>query len=122
MEEEFEEMQRHTIYGGDILGGSSIPLLQLSVVIALTHHEKWNGKGYPKGIAGEEIPLVGRITAVADVFDALTSKRCYKEAMPIEKACSILKKDAGTHFDPQVVDAFFRILPQILEIRERFSA
>ena len=82
---------------------------------------KVDGKGYPRRVPGEEIPLVGRVTAVADVFDALTSKRCYKEAMPVEKAVSILQADSGTHFDPELVDAFVRILPEILAIRERYQ-
>lgn len=75
--------------------------------MAAYHHEWWNGKGYPYGIKGEEIPLCARIMAVADVFDALTSKRCYKSAMPLEKAYAIIREESGTHFDPVVVEAFF---------------
>ncbi|MCM1234705.1 MAG: HD domain-containing protein, partial [Ruminococcus flavefaciens] len=75
--------------------------------MAAYHHEWWNGKGYPYGISGEEIPLCARIMAVADVFDALTSKRCYKSAMPLEKAYAIIREESGTHFDPVIVEAFF---------------
>jgi GAF domain-containing protein len=119
--EEFKEMQRHTIYGGEILAGSDVPVLQLSQKIAITHHEKWDGSGYPYGLSGEQIPLVGRITAIADVFDALTSKRCYKEAMPLEKANAILREGTGKHFDPAVVEGFFKAYEKILEIRQRYS-
>lgn len=119
--DERREIERHTSYGDQILAPSTAPLLQLARQVAKTHHERWDGKGYPEGLAAEEIPLVGRITAVVDVFDALTSARCYKPAMPVEQACAILQKDAGTHFDPAVVDAFLRVLPQILEIRARYQ-
>ncbi|MFC1705949.1 HD domain-containing phosphohydrolase [Planctomycetota bacterium] len=119
--DEFDEMKRHADFGADILKGSTISLLQLSEVIALTHHERWDGTGYPRRLKGEDIPLVGRVTAVADVFDALTSKRCYKDPMPLEKACGIIKEGSGTHFDPGVTKAFFKILPKILEIRERYN-
>lgn len=81
--------------------------LNTAVEMAAYHHEWWNGKGYPHGISGKEIPLCARIMAVADVFDALTSKRCYKNAMPLEKAYAIIRKESGTHFDPAVVEAFF---------------
>jgi HD-GYP domain-containing protein (c-di-GMP phosphodiesterase class II) len=120
--EEFREMQRHTIYGGEILAGSDIPILMESQKIALTHHEKWDGTGYPYGLAGEAIPLVGRITAVADVFDALTSKRCYKEPMPLEEACKRMREGSGSHFDPACIEAFFKSYDEILKIRERYSA
>ncbi len=119
--EERKEIERHTLYGAAILAGSQVPLLQLSREIALTHHERWDGKGYPNGLRREEIPLSGRITAVADVFDALTSWRCYKNAMPAEEACAILRRGAGTHFDPVLVETFLEILPQILAIRDRFA-
>lgn len=85
----------------------SFSYLNMAVQMAAYHHEKWNGKGYPEGISGEDIPLCARIMAVADVFDALVSKRCYKEPMPLEKAYSIIREDSGEAFDPVVVDAFF---------------
>jgi len=89
--------------------------------IALTHHEKWNGSGYPKGLVGEAIPLVGRITALADVFDALTSKRPYKHAWPVEKAVDLIKEESGQHFDPVLVEVFLQSLPLILDIKEKYA-
>jgi hypothetical protein len=120
-DEEYKEMQRHTIYGGEILAGSDVPILLLSQKIALTHHEKWDGSGYPYGLKGEQIPMFGRITAIADVFDALSSKRCYKDPMPLEKASDLIKQGTGKHFDPAVVESFFRVLPRILEIKEKYA-
>ncbi|MBD5454805.1 MAG: HD domain-containing protein [Lachnospiraceae bacterium] len=111
-EEEFEVMKTHTTAGEELLTHAKAELgesgyLNTAVEMAAYHHEWWNGKGYPYGISGEEIPLCARIMAVADVFDALTSKRCYKNAMPLEKAYAIIKEESGTHFDPAVVEAFF---------------
>ena len=110
-EEEFEVMKTHTTAGEELLTHAKAELgesgyLNTAVEMAAYHHEWWNGKGYPYGISGEEIPLCARIMAVADVFDALTSKRCYKNAMPLEKAYAIIKEESGTHFDPAVVEAF----------------
>jgi len=90
-------------------------------VIALTHHEKWDGTGYHRGLKREEIPLVGRITAIADVFDALTSVRPYKKAWPVEDAVALIKRESGTSFDPELVQKFVAILPQILAVREKYS-
>jgi len=90
-------------------------------IIALTHHEKWNGAGYPGGLAGEAIPRVSRIVAIADVFDALTSPRPYKKAWSIEDAVALLQAGAGAHFDPQLVTLFIERLPEVLEIKERFA-
>ena len=111
-EEEFEIMKTHTTAGEKLLIHAKEELgesgyLNTAVEMAAYHHEWWNGKGYPYGISGEEIPLCARIMAVADVFDALTSKRCYKNAMPLEKAYAIIREESGTHFDPVVVEAFF---------------
>ena len=111
-EEEFEVMKTHTTAGEELLIHAKAELgeseyLNMAVEMAAYHHEWWNGKGYPYGISGEEIPLCARIMAVADVFDALTSKRCYKSAMPLEKAYAIIREESGTHFDPAVVEAFF---------------
>ena len=114
-------MQRHTIYGGEILAGSDVPILLLSQKIALTHHEKWDGSGYPYALKGEQIPLVGRITAVADVFDALSSKRVYKEAMGLDEARGRMREGSGTHFDPAVIAAFEKAYDKLLEIRGRYS-
>lgn len=111
-EEEFEIMKTHTTAGEELLNHAKEELgesdyLNTAVQMAAYHHEWWNGKGYPYGIGGEEIPLCARIMAVADVFDALTSKRCYKNAMPLEKAYAIIREESGSHFDPAVVEAFF---------------
>ncbi len=110
-EEEFEVMKTHTTAGEELLIHAKAELgeseyLNMAVEMAAYHHEWWNGKGYPYGISGEEIPLCARIMAVADVFDALTSKRCYKSAMPLEKAYAIIREESGIHFDPAVVEAF----------------
>ena len=111
-EEEFNIMKAHTTAGEELLEHAKEELgessyLNTALEMAAYHHEWWNGKGYPYGISGDEIPICARIMAVADVFDALTSKRCYKNAMPLEKAYQIIREESGTHFDPQVVDAFF---------------
>ena len=119
--EEWEEMKKHPIYGGEILKNPSADALILSETIALYHHEWWNGKGYPHGLAGEAIPLEARIVSVADAFDALTSKRVYKPSFTLAKALSILEEEKGTHFDPKIVDAFGEILPQIREILAQYN-
>jgi putative two-component system response regulator len=108
-EEEFETMKTHTTLGARLLTGSGSPVLQMGTLIAETHHERWDGNGYPHGTAGDTIPLVGRIVAVADVFDALTHERPYKPAWPVEKALAEIQTGAGTQFDPAVVTAFMAI-------------
>lgn len=108
-ESEFVVMRTHAIIGSKILEGKS-PLLRMAEVIARTHHERWDGTGYPSRLAGENIPLPGRIVAVADVYDALTSPRAYKAAWPQAKAVEEINAQAGRHFDPKVVDAFLRVL------------
>jgi PAS domain S-box-containing protein len=102
-------MQGHTTAGERLLGGSRSPVLQMAAVIAASHHERWDGNGYPAGLAGEEIPLVGRIVAVADVFDALTHERPYKNAWPVDTAISEIRQGAGSQFDPRVVSAFLAV-------------
>ena len=119
--DEYEIMKQHTTIGARILSGSSSPLLRLAEQIAISHHEKWNGSGYPAGLKGEEIPLVGRIVAAADVFDALASKRVYKAAFSIEKVLEIMHNDTGSHFDPSVIEALDRCLPRLLDIKARFT-
>jgi putative two-component system response regulator len=114
--DERNEMERHTEVGHDILSGSGSSLLELAATIALTHHERWDGSGYPHGLVGEEIPLAGRIAALADVFDALTSDRAYRRAFPVDDAVEMVRGGRGTEFDPQVVDAFLAALEQIREI------
>ena len=120
-DEERSAMQEHTAIGSRILASSDSPILQMSQQVALSHHEKWDGSGYPRGLKGKKIPQAGRIVAVADVFDALSSRRIYKSAMGIEETMDILRKDAGSHFDPECVVAFSEILDHVLEIREHYS-
>lgn len=107
---EFEVMKTHTTIGGRILSGSTVPLLQMAEQIALSHHEKWDGTGYPQGLAGNQIPLPGRILAVVDVFDALTSPRPYKPAWTPADALAEIKAQSGRHFDPDAVEAFVHVL------------
>jgi putative two-component system response regulator len=104
--DERAEMQRHTSIGADMLGGTSSGLLALARDIALTHHERWDGSGYPHGLAGDDIPLAGRIVALADVFDALTHSRPYKTAWPVERAVEEIRRQGGEQFDPELVEAF----------------
>lgn len=118
--EEFTTVQQHTVIGAKILSGNH-PLIEASREIALTHHEKWDGSGYPQGLVGEAIPLFGRICALADVFDALTTKRPYKEPWPLDEVLALITKDAGSHFDPTLVDALLDSLPEILEIKNTYS-
>lgn len=118
--EERAIMETHVLIGADIFEGADSDLLQMARTIALTHHEKWDGTGYPNRLKGESIPLEGRISAIADVFDALTSDRPYKKAWPVEEAVANLQENAGSHFDPALVEGFLAIMPQILEINERF--
>jgi putative two-component system response regulator len=115
--EEMDIMKNHTIIGARILEGSSSKIVQMAEIIALTHHEKWDGSGYPQGLAGKDIPLEGRIAAVADVFDALLSARPYKEPFTIDQVIDILKQGRGAHFDPDVLDVFFTCMERILEIQ-----
>jgi len=117
-DEEFDIIKTHSTIGAKILAHSKSKILQVAEQIALSHHEKWNGKGYPQGLAGENIPLVGRIIGLADVFDALTSKRPYKDPFPVEKAIDIIKKERGEHFDPHIVDVFLENIDEILKIKE----
>jgi putative two-component system response regulator len=112
--EEREEMQRHTTVGHAILAGSESELLQLAAEIALTHHERWDGCGYPEGLSGEEIPLEGRIVAVADVFDALLSERCYRPAMTLSEAVAVMEAEKGTQFDPKIVGPLLGHLEEAL--------
>ena len=105
-DEEFEVMKTHAALGAKLLTGSGSPVLQMGTLIAESHHERWDGQGYPYGLAGERIPLVGRIAAVADVFDALTQERPYKSAWSEADAVAEIERGAGSHFDPAVVRAF----------------
>ncbi len=120
-EEEFDIMKTHPHIGAEILGDCDSELLMIAKSVALTHHEKWNGSGYPNGLAGEEIPVEGRIVAVADVFDALTSKRPYKEAWSVEKTLDLMRSEKGKHFEPKLVDLLEENLSQILTIKARWQ-
>jgi two-component system, response regulator RpfG len=116
--EERKEMERHTTIGHEILANSESELLRMAATIAFTHHEHYDGSGYPQGLVGEEIPLDGRITAVADVFDALLSDRCYRPALPVEGAVAAIREGRGTHFDPHIVDVFLDHLEEALPLRD----
>jgi len=96
-------MRTHPDIGAEIIGEHDSPLLKAAYTIALTHHEKWDGSGYPNGLKGREVPLIGRIIAVVDVFDALTTARPYKQAWPVEEAIDYLQREIGRHFDPELV-------------------
>jgi putative two-component system response regulator len=120
--EEWDVMKTHAIIGGEILSGGDSSFLKMAEEIARTHHERWDGKGYPAGRKGTEIPLVGRICSVCDVFDALTSDRPYKKAWTVDDAVKEIRKMSGTYFDPEVVDTFIAILPEIRVIKKDVDA
>lgn len=119
--EEWQIMKSHTVIGARILEGSKSELMQMAEQIAISHHEKFDGSGYPYGLKGDKIPLAGRIVALADVFDALTSKRIYKPVYSNEYALDYIEKSAGKHFDPEIVDAFLRGQSDILVIQDQFK-
>ncbi len=118
---EWETMKRHTIIGYEILQNAKSEYLKAGGIIAFTHHEKYNGTGYPKGLKGNSIPLAGRIVALADVFDALTTNRPYKKAWPFEEAVRYIQEEKGQHFDPMLVDAFTGCLDEIKEIHDNYK-
>ena len=119
--DEWATMRRHPEIGAEIIGEYPSGVLQLAREIALAHHEKWDGSGYPRGLAGEAIPLSARIVAIADVFDALTTRRPYKEPWPVQEAMNHIAAQAGKHFDPALVALFAPLLPQLLEVRARWA-
>ena len=119
--EEWTTMKTHTQIGADILTGDDCELLSMAKEIAISHHEKWDGSGYPSGLEGVTIPLAGRITALADVFDALTSERPYKNAWAIDDAVSLIQEQSGKHFDPTLVELFIQQLPHIIAIKEQYA-
>lgn len=119
--DEWKVMMTHAVIGGEIIGDHDNDLMVTAKSVALTHHEKWNGTGYPRRLSGEGIPIEGRIAAIADVFDALTSKRPYKEAWPVEKAFDVLLKERGEHFDPKLIEVFFSNIQEIMEIKEQHT-
>lgn len=118
-EEEWATMRQHTEFGASILRDTMSELLRAGELIALSHHERWDGTGYPRGLAGEQIPLWGRICAIADVFDALTSERPYKRAYTVEEAFDIMREGRGTHFDPKLLDMFLGSTSDVLRIRRQ---
>lgn len=119
--DEWAVMRTHTTIGAEMLSGHASELMQMAYLTALTHHEKWDGTGYPQGLQGEAIPLVGRITAISDVFDALTSSRPYKHAWSVEDAVAEIDRRRGTHFDPDLVERFCELVPELLEIRQQYD-
>ncbi len=119
-DEELAIMRKHPQLGADILDNSNSPLIKLAHTVALYHHEKWDGSGYPFGLKGEDIPIEARIVAVADVFDALLSKRPYKEPWPVDKAVEEIKSQINRHFDPVVVEAMIACLPDLVAINEKW--
>jgi HD-GYP domain-containing protein (c-di-GMP phosphodiesterase class II) len=121
-EKEWAIMKSHSQAGHDMLEGAECEYLKMGAKIALAHHERWDGSGYPSGLKGEAIPLEARVVALADVFDALCSKRCYKEAWPVEKVVSMIKGAAGSHFDPKLVDLFVSNIDDFLKIRAKYSS
>jgi putative two-component system response regulator len=119
--DEWAVMRTHTTIGAEMLSGHASELMQMAYLTALTHHEKWDGTGYPQGLQGEAIPLVGRITAISDVFDALTSTRPYKHAWSVEDAVAEIDRRRGTHFDPHLVERFCELLPELLKIKQQYD-
>jgi putative two-component system response regulator len=119
--EELAQYNQHMQIGASILGEQDTPLLRMAASIALTHHEKWDGSGYPHGLAGDNIPLEGRIVAIADIFDALTSKRYYKPAIPFDQSVAMINEMRGSHLDPAIVDCFNANLSGISEVAKRFA-
>jgi len=119
--EEWQEMMRHSQYGAKIIGEHQHPLFKMAKEIALYHHEKWDGSGYPEGLSGNDIPLSARIVAIADVYDALTSERPYKKAWTEEKALSLIQEESGKHFDPSLTPLFLDCMPKVREIQSRYA-
>lgn len=118
--QEWEIMKTHVDIGVEILSGSNSVLMNMAAEVAQNHHEKWDGSGYPRSLSGENIPLTGRVVAIADVFDALTTERPYKKAWSVDAAVELLKEQKGKHFQPDLVDKFLEILPGILNIRDQY--
>jgi putative two-component system response regulator len=116
--DEFDQMKSHTFIGGKILAESKATVIRMAQLIAITHHEKWDGTGYPNGLSGENIPLVGRIVGLVDVFDALTSKRPYKQPYSIDLACGIIVEASDKHFDPPLVEIFMANIESFARIKD----
>lgn len=120
-EQEWQEMQRHAEIGAEIIGEHADPLLEMARRIAISHHEKWDGSGYPNGLSGADIPLEGRIIAIADVFDALTSIRPYKKAWSVEETVALIESESGKHFDPELVVHFKQVVDEAIKIRDSYG-
>jgi len=120
-DEQYELMKSHTVIGYNLLNKSNRRILKAAAIVAHEHHEKWNGEGYPRGIRGEEIHIYGRITAIADVFDALGSDRVYKKAWELDRIINLFKEERGRHFDPRLVDVMIEVLPEMLKIRDKYA-
>jgi len=120
-DDEFEMMKSHTTTGAKILAGAKATVLRLGQEIAISHHEKWDGTGYPQGLREDRIPQIGRMVAIADTFDALTSRRPYKDPYPIEVACKIISDERGKHFDPEIVDIFLACIDDIVAIKSEIN-
>jgi len=118
---EWQIMKTHTTIGADLLAHHSSDIMNLSQSIALNHHEKWDGSGYPNGLAGGSIPIEARIASICDVFDALTSERPYKKAWPVEDVISYIKDNSAKQFDPKVVDKFITIIPEVIQLRNKYN-
>jgi response regulator RpfG family c-di-GMP phosphodiesterase len=119
-EEEFEIMKTHVNIGHEIFARSKRPTLKAAAIVAGEHHEKYNGKGYPNRLKGEDIHIYGRIVALVDVFDALSHSRCYKEAWPIDKVLQLLEEEKGEHFDPRLVELFIQNIDEVQRIMEAY--
>jgi len=120
-QEELDVMNQHAEIGYRILSGSDAELLKVAATIAWTHHERWDGSGYPRGLKGENIPIEGRIVAIADAFDALTTARVYKPAFEFDHAVELMIKKRGEHFDPELLDVFLASLPDIKRIHDQYA-
>jgi HD-GYP domain-containing protein (c-di-GMP phosphodiesterase class II) len=125
--DERTQIQTHTVIGADTLMAirhvvGEDELIEMAAAIALSHHEKWDGFGYPHGLAGEQIPLAARVVAIADVYDALTTKRVYKPALPHREACEVILANKGSHFDPELVEAFERVQDEFARVRDQLAS
>lgn len=120
-DDEWNLMQKHSQYGADIIGEHDSEIMKESRVIALSHHEKWDGSGYPGKLKGDEIPISGRVVAIADVFDALTTERPYKKAWTVKDAVNLLDENSGSHFDPDLIPLFHEVLPSILDVKDMYA-
>ncbi len=120
-DDEWHIMRQHPRFGADILGGSDIPLFELAAEVALYHHEKFDGSGYPHGLAGSAIPLSARIVALVDYFDALTMDRCYRKAFEDAEAYKMIRENSGSHFDPEIVSVFFAVAGELVDLRTQVN-